>query len=130
VSGVTVNHGVRLLDAWTPQNPNSTIPAISTVNNNNEGRISDYDRVNGSYFKIQNTEIAYTLPKEAVDAMRMSSFRIYGIADNYLLISQRKGTKAFTGADPENPGANGSLTTTNLFYTRPIRFTLGVDIRF
>lgn len=130
VSGVTVNHGVRLLDAWNPQNPNSTIPAISTVNNNNEGRISDYDRVNGSYFKIQNTELAYTLPKSAVDAMHMSSFRIYGIADNYLLIAQRKGAKAFTGADPENPGANGSLTTTNLFYTRPIRFTIGVDVRF
>jgi TonB-linked SusC/RagA family outer membrane protein len=130
VAGVTVNHGVRLLDAWSPQNPTSKIPAISTVNNNNEGRISNYERVNGSYFKIQNTELAYSLPKSVTDKMRMTSFRIYGIADNFLLICQRNGDKAFTGADPENPGANGAPTTTNLFYTRPIRFTLGVDIRF
>ncbi len=130
VSGTTVNHGTRLLEAWTPQNPNSTIPAISTVNNNNEGRISTYDRVNGSYFKIQNVEIAYMLPKETVQAWKMTSLRIYAIADNFLLISQRSGDKAFTGADPENPGAAGAVTTTNLFYTRPIRFTLGVDLRF
>ncbi len=130
VSGVTVNHGTRLLGAWTPQNPNSKIPAISTVNNNNEGRISDYDRVNGSYFKIQNTELAYTFPKAAVQKMKMTSLRIYGIADNYALVYKRKGDKAFTGADPENPGLTGVSTTTNLFYTRPIRFTLGVDVRF
>jgi len=121
VSGVTVNHGTRLLNAWNPQNTGSKIPAISTVNNNQENRISDYDRVNGAYFKIQNVELSYTLPESVIQSLRMKSLRFYGIADNFLLIYNKNSDTSFTGADPETPGA---------IYPRPVRYTLGMDIRF
>jgi TonB-dependent starch-binding outer membrane protein SusC len=122
VSGITVNHGTRLLQAWNPQtNPTSTIPAMSTVNNNNEGRISDYFRVNGSYFKIQNTQLSYSMPKARIEKLRMSSLRFYALADNFLLLYRNSGTNAYTGPDPETPG---------ILYPRPIRYTLGMDVRF
>ena len=43
-----LNKGRRLLDAWTPNNPGSNIPAVSTMDNNNEKRVSSYFVENGS----------------------------------------------------------------------------------
>src|SRR3712207_9030470 len=37
-----LNKGTRLLNAWSPTNNASNIPAISTMDNNNEKRVSSY----------------------------------------------------------------------------------------
>ncbi len=37
-----LNKGKRLLDAWSPSNPNNNIPALTTRDLNNEGRFSTY----------------------------------------------------------------------------------------
>ena len=65
VNDVGGNKGARLLDAWTPQNSGSTIPAVSTINNGDEGRFSTYFIENGSYLKLRNLQIGYTLPPRA-----------------------------------------------------------------
>src|SRR5690606_31490275 len=43
-----INYGERMLNAWTPDNPNATIPAATLVNDNNEGRMSTYFVENGA----------------------------------------------------------------------------------
>ena len=50
-----LNKGDRLLNAWTPQNNGSNIPAISTMDNNNEKRVSTYFVENGSFAKLRTT---------------------------------------------------------------------------
>ncbi len=54
VDDVNSNKGRRLLDAWTPQNTGSTIPALQTINTNDEGRFSTYFIEDGSYMKLRN----------------------------------------------------------------------------
>ncbi|MGV3556575.1 SusC/RagA family TonB-linked outer membrane protein [Larkinella arboricola] len=116
-----VAKGARLLNAWTPQNTSSPIPAASLVNNNSETRTSTYLRVRGDYFKVQNIQLGYSLPGATVQRMRLSALRIYTSADNAILIFKKSGENAFTGADPETPGS---------IFPRPVRFTLGIDAKF
>lgn len=66
------NYGTRMLDAWTPTNTGSTIPAMSINNYNDEGRFSTYYVESGSYMKIRNIELGYTIPKNVLAKVRMS----------------------------------------------------------
>jgi len=117
VDDVNSNKGVRLLNAWTPQNPTSTIPALQTTNNNDEGRLSNYFIENGSYMKLRNLSLGYTLPTATAAHLRMSRLRIYVTGQNLFTVK----SKNFTGVDPENVGWG---------YPIPTTWTAGVNIGF
>jgi len=117
VDDVNSNKGTRLLNAWTPQNANSTIPALQTVNNNDEGRLSNYFIENGSYMKLRNLSLGYTLSTDAASRLRMSRLRIYITGQNLFTVK----SKNFTGVDPENVGWG---------YPIPTTWTAGLNIGF
>ena len=112
-----LNKGVRALDAWSPLNPDSDIPALTTSDTNREGRISSYYIENGSYVKLRTIQLGYNLPKSLTDKLRMDRIRVYASAQNLLTIKSSK----FTGADPENPGFN---------YPIPLNLTFGLNVSF
>ena len=112
-----LNKGTRLLDAWTPANPDSDIPALSRSDVNNEKRVSTYFVENGSFLKLRNIQLGYNLPEKAVKKMKMQRFRLYLSASNVLTIK----SKDFTGVDPENP---------NYGYPIPMNLTFGINIGF
>lgn len=112
-----LNKGTRLLDAWTPQNPNSSIPALSRTDINKETRVSTYYVERGSYFKLRNLQLGYNLPKKATDKMKMEKFRLTISAQNLATIK----SKDFTGVDPENP---------NFGYPIPKNVTFSINIVF
>ncbi|MGF7230490.1 SusC/RagA family TonB-linked outer membrane protein [Arachidicoccus sp.] len=116
VSETGSNKGARLLQAWSPSNPNSTIPALTAIDNNNESRFSTYFLEKGSYTKLRNLQIGYTLPKKILKKMKLNKFRIYIGGDNLWIITK---SKTFTGIDPETPGYG---------YPNPRVFTGGIDI--
>lgn len=112
-----LNKGVRVLDAWSPTNPDSDIPALSRSDLNNEKRVSTYFIENGSFLKLRNIQIGYNLPEKVLEKMKMSRMRFYLSAQNLLTIQSRD----FTGVDPENP---------NYGYPIPINLTFGLNIGF
>ena len=57
-----LNKGTRLLNAWSPTNPNSDIPALTRSDTNNEQRVSTYFVENGSFLKLRNIQLGYTVP--------------------------------------------------------------------
>ncbi|WP_188507421.1 SusC/RagA family TonB-linked outer membrane protein [Parapedobacter pyrenivorans] len=115
------NYGTRLLDAWTPTNTNTTIPAISINNYNDEGRFSTYYVETGSYMKIRNMELGYTLPTALLDQVRMKRVRLALRADNVLLIKKTWGDSPYTGLDPETPGSG---------YPLPFSMTFTINVSF
>lgn len=117
VDDVNSNKGRRLLDAWTPENPSSTIPALQNVNNNDEGRFSSYYIENGSYMKLRNLSLGYTLPQDLTSKWRMSRLRFYFSGQNLFTVK----SKNFTGVDPENVGWG---------YPIPTTWTAGLNITF
>lgn len=116
ISETGSNKGARLLQAWSPSNPNSTIPAITAIDNNNESRFSTYFLEKGSYTKLRNLQIGYTLPEKILKKMKLNKFRIYIGGDNLWIITK---SKTFTGIDPETPGYG---------YPNPRVITGGIDI--
>lgn len=112
-----LNKGTRLLDAWSPTNPDSDIPALSRSDLNNEKRVSTYFVENGSFLKLRNIQLGYNLPEKAVQKMKMRRFRLYLSASNVLTVC----SKDFTGVDPENP---------NFGYPIPMNLTFGLNIGF
>ena len=110
------NWGTRTLNAWTPQTPNSTIPALSLVDRNNEGRTSTYFIENGSYLKLRNIQIGYNLQK-AFKRIRIQNARLYVQGSNLFTIK----SKSYTATDPENP---------NYAFPIPAIGTIGLNLSF
>ena len=112
-----LNKGQRLLDAWTPQNQDSTIPALSRTDVNNEKRVSTYFVEDGSFLKLRNVQLGYVFPKSITNKLHMDKLRLYLSAQNLLTIK----SKNFTGVDPENA---------NYGYPIPVNITFGLNVNF
>lgn len=112
-----LNKGRRLLDAWTPQNMGSNIPAISTMDNNNEKRVSSYFVEDGSFAKLRTIQLGYNFPQRWAKKLYMERLRCYVSAQNLLTIKSSR----FTGVDPENA---------NYGYPIPLNVTFGINVSF
>jgi TonB-linked SusC/RagA family outer membrane protein len=92
------NRGTTILNAWTPENTETDIPALTLLDNNNETRMSTYFIEDGSYLKMRNLRLAYTV--KSVDWTKkigMESLQIYGQVDNVFTIS------SYSGLEPALP---------------------------
>ena len=87
------NVGPGVFDGWTPTHTNTSIPALTLKDNNNEGRTSDYFIVNTSYFKIRTVQLGYNIVPKSV----FSRLRFYLMAENLLTIKSKK----YQSPDPE-----------------------------
>lgn len=114
------NHPKRILDAWSPNNPNSTIPALSRRDANGEKRMSTYYIENGSYLKLRTVDLGYTLPHAMTSRWGMSNCRLYISGQNLLRIYKTWGDDKFTGLDPE----------TGFNYPLPFNAYFGVNVTF
>jgi hypothetical protein len=107
------NWGERTLDAWTPSNQSSTIPALTLIDNNNEGRSSTYFIEDGSYVKLRNLQLGYNLKR--VFKSKIQNARVFIQGSNLFTIK----SKSFTGTDPETP---------NYGFPVPVIGTIGLNI--
>lgn len=93
-----------VLNAWTPQNPTSTIPTPrgSTSHANIRSR-SDYFLEDGSYLRLRSVQIGYNFSDALLNTLSVSNFRIYIGVENALTFTN------YTGNDPE-VGNDGFLS--------------------
>ena len=105
------NKGSRLLGAWTTDNTSSSIPALTTNNTGDEGRVSSYFVENGSYLKLRTLQIGYTFPKNLLSKLFVQSARVYFSGQNLLTIK----SSSLTCSDPENPNWNYPLASSLSF---------------
>ena len=115
------NWGQRTLDAWTPTNTGSSIPAVTLINSNNESRSSSYFIENGSYLKLRNIQLGYSLPTALIGKAKLQAARIYVQGQNLFTAK----SKTFSGPDPELAGAGGYYQ-----YPIPVIFTTGLNVSF
>ncbi|HWV75343.1 MAG TPA: hypothetical protein VN040_26685, partial [Pseudosphingobacterium sp.] len=115
------NHPSRILEAWTPNNPNADIPALSRRDANGEKRLSTYFIENGSYIKLRTLDIGYTLPQKLMDNWHLTRLRFYVSGQNLFMLKKTWGDDKFTGGDPENPGFG---------YPMPRTLFVGVNVTF
>ena len=87
------NVGPGVFDAWTAQNTNTNVPALTLKDNNGEGRTSDYFIVNTSYFKMRNIQLGYSINAKGV----INRLRVFAMAENLFWFK----SKNYLSPDPE-----------------------------
>lgn len=92
------NVGAGVFKGWTPTNTNTSVPALTLKDNNNESRTSDYFIVNTSYFKMRNIQLGYSVTSKSI----FSRLRIYAMAENLFVIK----SKSYLSPDPERIDIN------------------------
>lgn len=98
------NMSADVLDSWG-YNHNSDIPLISMSDTNgNYSTVSDFFLENGSYLRVKNITLGYTLPKSLFgNAPGAPNLRVYASGENLLTFTK------YSGMDPEvgNYGVDG-----------------------
>ncbi len=123
------NRNARVLDAFdATNNPNGSQPASSFTLLNNETAPSSFLVEDGSFVRLKNIVIGYTMPDQITEKMGLSSLRFYINASNLFTIT------GYDGIDPEiqpNSGANSALTLGVDQNTFPLSqiFLLGVNLK-
>ena len=100
----------------TNEDPNATYPRLSYGGNANNYRASTYWLRDGSYIRLKNVEIGYTIPKQIVNRIHLDRIRIYLMGTNLLTFS------SFKLWDPELGSSNGQA------YPLSKTVTLGLTI--
>jgi hypothetical protein len=126
------------LDYWTPTNTNASSPRlgvsyatgqagdapvdngiIANVRGNSDRWIED-----GSYLRIRNLEVGYSLPKSFLSRLHLNDSRIYISGQNLATFTKYK------GLDPDVVGANVNLEpgVDNGNYPSPRILSVGINI--
>ena len=84
------------LDAWTPDNRDAKMPRIAVGKTSNNLEYSDFWLQDGSYLRLKNLQLGYTLPKKILKSMGVENLRVYYSGENLLTFH-----KMMVEADPE-----------------------------
>ena len=121
------NHTTLAMQRWTPANPNTTEPRAIWGDPNLNTRVSSRFVEDGSYMRVKNFAIGYTLPTSLAPRLGYRTVRVYVQAQNLLTLT------GYSGFDPE-VSANGqaSIARGADFYTlpQPRTITFGFNVGF
>ena len=118
------NRGVDVLNAWTPENTGATIPALTTVDDNNETRMSTYFVEDGSYFKCKYLKVAYKFDQSWMKTIGLTALSLYGQVENVFTLT------GYKGLDPEVPLSTYGARIDNGPYPRARTFSVGLNVTF
>jgi TonB-linked SusC/RagA family outer membrane protein len=113
---------------WRPDRPSNryTRPLANDDNTLNSVP-SDVWVQNGSFIKLKNVTVGYTLPKALLDKIAISRLRVYLSAQNLFWITKYKGLDPEVGIQGGNPSQNG---IDNGSYPSSKTFTVGLNLTF
>ncbi|MBV6647353.1 MAG: TonB-dependent receptor [Cyclobacteriaceae bacterium] len=148
VQGVDIYNGTRSFEHMLFNDYNTTAEIFRTsgfdgneVTNlprptlRNWGQVSDFHVQDGSFLRLKNLQIGYQIPRSVLDNVKISSARVFVMADNLFTIT------AYEGIDPEIPMSGEPTDDGPLVRDRGIDkstfryplsrlFSLGLNIEF
>ena len=110
-------------DRWTPTHTNGTMPAAN-ASNWQQFLTSDGVVFDGSYAKIKQIQLGYTLPQQFTRKFFVDNLRIYGSLDDWFTFSK------YPGFDPEITGTGSGLGVDKGTYPTAKKIVFGVNISF
>jgi len=84
------NWHMDILNAWTPENKDSNIPALNSQDAYGNSS-SDRWLVSSDYVSLQNISLGYSFPTKLLNKAHINKLRLYAVADNVALWSARQG---------------------------------------
>ncbi|BAX78445.1 SusC/RagA family TonB-linked outer membrane protein [Labilibaculum antarcticum] len=88
------------LNRWSPSNSGSTQQIMPVGTDHSASYVVSQYVENGSFFKVSNLTIGYTLPANMLQQIGISNLRLYGSVTNLLTITD------YSGLDPEASSSN------------------------
>ena len=119
----SVNLPAYMLNRWTGEGTSNKYPrfVVGDIRNWVSSDLYVYD---GSYARIKNVQLGYTLPESLVRKALISSVRVYVAAENLLTLTP------YHGFDPEIASGGTSLGIDYGVYPQARTFTAGVSVAF
>lgn len=114
------------LDRWQKPGDQTMVPQMNAANYAGNLRPSRFME-DGSYLRMKNISLGYSLPKALLEKVRLSTVRVYVAGQNVLTFTK------YTGLDPELTGtASTNLTQGIEFFTmpQPKVYMAGINIGF
>lgn len=119
-----VNKSVYALNRWTGEGSTNSYPRLTTDATNNT-LFSDFYVEDGTFVRIQNMQLGYTLPIRTVEKLGMNKLRFYVSANNVFTFTEYK------GYDPSaSSGAPIGAGIDDGFYPVPRTYLLGANLKF
>ena len=116
LSYTTSNQSVKMLDTWTPQNPEGNMPAITEAIQGDTRYLE-----NSSYMRMKNLTVSYSLPQTILKKISISDLTFRFTGRNLWTVT----ADGFTGQDPEYQG-NG----VRLMYPNTRQYEFGFEVSF
>jgi TonB-linked SusC/RagA family outer membrane protein len=108
-------------DSWTPDRKNARLPQVTPSDVDDDNYVaSDFWLQDGSYVRMKNIQLSYTLPSEWLSKAKIKKVAVYVNAENYLTFSKYK------DFDPE------SILNASSLYHYPMLKTIsaGINVTF
>jgi TonB-linked SusC/RagA family outer membrane protein len=104
---------------WTPNNTDARFPRPIKFDLRNVAT-SDRLIIDGSYLRLKNVQLGYSLPKDALSRVHLNRIRIYVSATNVLTFSKLNEWKL----DPEVESGRAT------YYPQTALYTAGINVQF
>jgi TonB-linked SusC/RagA family outer membrane protein len=119
------NYRTDWLNRWTGPGTSNYYPRVTFVDDNqNMKTVSDFFIHDGSYVRLRNITLGYTLPKTVTEFLKIKNLRFYVTAENLLTFTNYK------GYDPEIGGGVFSNGIDHGIYPQSRTILGGVNITF
>ena len=113
------NSPVDLIEnSWRPDNTNAKYPRLTTKSGNNNAFSNTIWMIDGSYLRLKNAQIGYSLPRKIVRYIGAEKLRFYLAGSNLATWSHNP------FLDPEAPDVN------NGYYPQQRTYTFGLNLTF
>lgn len=112
-----------MLGRWTGEGTSTSLPRFMLGDNVN-WQSSDLYVKDGSYMRLKNIQLGYTLPESVMKSLHISSLRFYVAAENLLTFTR------YDGFDPEISSGGTSLGIDYGVYPQARTFTFGLNLAF
>ena len=117
------NYPSWVLGRWTGEGTSNKYPRLA-VGNDTNWMVSDLYVCDGSYLRLKNITLGYTLPQQLTRKLTIERLRVYVQAEN--LVTWTK----YWGFDPEISSSATSLGIDRGVYPQARTFTIGANISF
>ena len=116
----------RVKDSWSTSNRGATIPIFETASNfSTNTQANSFYVEDGSYVRLQNVGIGYTLPASVLSKLKITRLRVFASANNLLTITKYEGLDPSVGG---NADTQFGIDVGNYPLTRSVNF--GVNVGF
>lgn len=121
------NQLIAARDRWQVDNPSTTIPRAISSDPNDNRRVSDRFIEDGSFLRLRNLSLGYSLPAGTLQKLPLTNLRLYFSGQNLVTITNYSGYDPEIGSFNQNPLING---VENGRYPLSRNYTMGLNANF